>query len=86
MPAVSYTHLDVYKRQGNTTEQVQCNRIAEYAKIALERNGYEVKKDAEGTSNTAKVNSGNAWGADLYICCLLYTSIQRMERKQLRAS
>ena len=53
---------------GNTTEQVQCNRIAEYAKIALERNGYEVKKDAEGTSNTAKVNSGNAWGADLYIC------------------
>ena len=53
---------------GNTTEQVQCNRIADYAKTALERNGYEVKKDAEGTSNTAKVNSGNAWGADLYIC------------------
>ena len=53
---------------GNTTEQVVCNQIADYAKNALERNGYEVKKDAEGTSNTAKVNSGNTWGADLYIC------------------
>lgn len=53
---------------GETNEQAQCNRIAEYAKAALERNGYEVKKDTEGMDNTAKVNSGNAWDADLYIC------------------
>lgn len=52
---------------GNTTECEQCNRIANYAKIALERCGFSVKKAPEGQSMTANINESNAWGADLHI-------------------
>ena len=52
---------------GNTTEQVQCNRIAEAAKAALERCGFTVKKAAEGQSYQDNVAESNKWGADLHI-------------------
>lgn len=59
-PANSYS-------AGNTNEQVQCNRIASYAKTALERCGFEVKKAPEGQSYQKNVAESNAWGADLHI-------------------
>ena len=52
---------------GNTNEQVQCNRIAEAAKKALERCGFQVKKAPEGQSYQANVTESNAWGADLHV-------------------
>lgn len=52
---------------GNTTEQIQCNRIAEAAKVALERNGYIVKKAPEGQSYVRNVAESNAWGADIHM-------------------
>ncbi len=35
---------------GNTNEMVQCNKIAEAAKTALERCGFVVKKAPQGQS------------------------------------
>ena len=52
---------------GGTNEQVQCNRIAEAAKVALERNGYEVRKGPEGQKYDKNVAESNAWQADLHI-------------------
>lgn len=52
---------------GNTNEQVQCNRIAEAAKKALERCGFSVKKAPEGQSYQKNVEESNAWGADLHV-------------------
>lgn len=55
-----------YSAQG-TNEQRQCNRIAEAAKIALERNGYEVKKAPEGQSYVDNVAESNAWGSNIHM-------------------
>lgn len=52
---------------GDTNEQVQCNRIASYAKTALERCGFTVKKAPEGQSYQKNVAESNAWGADLHV-------------------
>jgi N-acetylmuramoyl-L-alanine amidase len=52
---------------GNTNEQVQCNRIAEAARIALVRCGFDVKKGPEGQGYPTNVTESNAWGADLHI-------------------
>lgn len=52
---------------GNTNEQVQCNRIAEAARVALERCGFDVKKAPEGQSYQANVAESNAWGADIHV-------------------
>lgn len=52
---------------GNTNEQVQCNRIAEAAKSALERCGFAVRKAPEGQGYKDSVAESNAWGADLHI-------------------
>lgn len=52
---------------GGTNECRQCNRIAEYAKKALERCGFEVKKAPEAQSMNVSINESNAWGADLHI-------------------
>ena len=57
---------NAYSAQG-TNEQRQCNRIAEAAKIALERNGYEVKKAPEGQSYVQNVAESNAWGANIHM-------------------
>lgn len=55
-----------YSAQG-TNEQRQCNRIAEAAKAALERNGYEVKKAPEGQGYVQNVAESNAWGANIHM-------------------
>lgn len=52
---------------GDTNEQVQCNRIAEAAKSALERCGFAVRKAPEGQGYKDNVSESNAWGADLHI-------------------
>lgn len=52
---------------GNTNEMVQCNKIAEAAKKALERNGFSVKKAPEGQAMKTSVAQSNEWGADLHI-------------------
>lgn len=52
---------------GDTNEQVQCNRIAEAAKSALERCGFTVRKAPEGQEYKDSVAESNAWGADLHI-------------------
>ena len=52
---------------GGTNEQVQCNRIAEFAEVALKRCGFEVISSPEGLSNSDKVKESNDWGADLHI-------------------
>ena len=57
---------NLYSAQG-TNEQRQCNRIAEAAKVALERNGYEVKKAPEGQSYVQNVAESNAWGANIHM-------------------
>ena len=45
---------------GNTNECEQCNRIAEYAKVALERCGFEVKKALQGQNINTSVSDSNS--------------------------
>lgn len=52
---------------GNTNEMEQCNRIADYAKTALERCGFSVKKAPKGQNMNTSINESNSWGADLHI-------------------
>lgn len=52
---------------GGYNEQQICNRIAEAAKAALIRNGFEVLKAREGLEMEDKVRESNAWGADVHI-------------------
>ena len=52
---------------GNTNEMVQCNRIAESAKVALERCGFEVKKAPERQAVNTTINESNEWKSDLHI-------------------
>lgn len=52
---------------GNTNEMEQCNRIADAAKAALERCGFEVKKAPKGQAMRTSIAESNAWGADLHI-------------------
>lgn len=51
---------------GGTTEDVQCGKIAEFCKIALERCGFEVKLEQYDTMQN-RVAHSNAWGADLHV-------------------
>lgn len=51
---------------GNTTEDVQCGRIAVALKAALERCGFEVKLEQYDTMQN-RVAHSNAWGADMHI-------------------
>lgn len=52
---------------GNTNECEQCNRIAEFAKTALERCGFEVKKAAQGQNMNTSIKESNDFQADLHI-------------------
>ena len=52
---------------GNTNEMEQCNRIAGYAKIALQRCGFDVRKAPMGQDMWKSINESNEWGADLHI-------------------
>lgn len=51
----------------NTNEMVQCNRIAEYAEIALKRCGFEVKRALQGQTMNDSIKESNSWGSDLHI-------------------
>lgn len=51
---------------GNTTEDVQCGKIAQACKAALERCGFEVKLEQYDTMQN-RVAHSNAWGADLHV-------------------
>lgn len=51
---------------GNTNEKIQCGRIAEYTRKALERCGFEVLV-LQDVSLSEKVRQSNKWGADLHI-------------------
>lgn len=51
---------------GNTTEDVQCGKIGEALKTALERCGFEVKL-MQYYSMDERVAAADSWGADLYI-------------------
>lgn len=52
---------------GNTNEMEQCNRIADAAKVALERCGFTVKKAPKGQAMRTSIKESNDWGADLHI-------------------
>lgn len=52
---------------GNTTEGVQCGKIASACKAALERCGIQVKLQHEGTM-ASKCQASDAFGADLHVC------------------
>lgn len=52
---------------GNTTEGVQCGKIAKACKVALERCGVQVMLQHEGTM-ASKCQASNSFGADLHVC------------------
>ncbi len=52
---------------GGTNEMVQCNRIAEVAKLALEKCGFKVKKATQGQAVSKSIAESNSWGSDLHI-------------------
>lgn len=52
---------------GNTTEGVQCGKIADACKVALERCGITVRLQHDGTM-ASKCQNADSWGADLYVC------------------
>lgn len=52
----------------NTTEQIQCERLANYAKIALVRSGVEVKVAVnDKVWKTEHVTASNNWKPDLHV-------------------
>ena len=63
-PSEQYDNRYAY---GNTTEGVQCGKIAEACKVALERSGISVKLQHEGTM-ASKCQASDAFGADLHVC------------------
>ncbi|MGM9683324.1 MAG: N-acetylmuramoyl-L-alanine amidase [Eubacteriales bacterium] len=52
---------------GNTTEAVQCRKIAKSLVSALERCGFSAKTNVTDGMQ-ARVTESNAWGANLHIC------------------
>lgn len=51
---------------GNTTEDVQCGKIAKACEAALKRCGFDVKLEQYDTMQN-RVKHSNAWGADLHV-------------------
>lgn len=62
-PSNQYDNRYAY---GNTTEDVQCGRIAEACKVALERCDFEVKLEQYDTMAN-RVKHSNAWKADMHV-------------------
>ncbi|MGI5958135.1 MAG: N-acetylmuramoyl-L-alanine amidase [Massiliimalia sp.] len=56
-----------YYTSGETTEMVQCNRIAQAAEVALLRCGFQVKRAPMGQDMYESIAQSNAWGADLHV-------------------
>ena len=63
-PSMQRNNMYAY---GGTNEMEECNRIAEYAKIALERCGFEVKVAPKGQSMAESIKESNQWNPDLHI-------------------
>lgn len=63
-PSNQYDNRYAY---GNTTEGVQCGKIAEACKTALIRNGIDVML-MHDESMQEKCQKSNAFGADLHVC------------------
>lgn len=63
-PSNQYDNVYAY---GNTTEGVQCGKIAEACKTALIRNGIDVML-MHDESMQEKCQKSNAFGADLHVC------------------
>ena len=63
-PSNQYDNRYAY---GNTTEGVQCGKIAEACKVALKRSGVQVKL-MHDESMAKKCQASNSFGADLYVC------------------
>ena len=62
-PSNQYNNVYAY---GNTTEGVQCGKIAEACKVALERSGIQVKL-MHDESMQEKCQVSNSFGADLHV-------------------
>lgn len=63
-PSNQYDNSYAY---GNTTEGVQCGKIAEACKVALERCGIQVMLKHD-ESMQDKCRASNSFGADLHVC------------------
>ena len=63
-PSNQYDNVYAY---GNTTEGVQCGKIAEACKVALERCGIQVMLKHD-ESMAEKCQASNSFGADLHVC------------------
>lgn len=63
-PSEQFKNVYAY---GNTTEGVQCGKIANACQKALERCGFTTKLQHEGTMSS-KCSAADKWGADLYVC------------------
>jgi len=50
------------------TEEIACNRIAEFADALLIKAGQEIKRNNPALRYDAFVTESNAWGADKHIC------------------
>ena len=61
----SNQNLNTYAA-GNTTEDVQCGKIAAACESALKRCGFEVKTEQYDTMQN-RVAHSDAWGADLHV-------------------
>lgn len=57
---------NIYAAQ-NTNEQAQCYKIAEAAKTALERNGFQVYLPSFGYTHGINIALSNDWGANVHI-------------------
>ena len=51
---------------GDTTEAIQCRRIADACEVALKRCGFDVKNN-KTDSMTARCDESDKWGADLHV-------------------
>ena len=63
-PSEQYDNKYAY---GNTTEGMQCGKIADACKIALERAGVQVKLMHDGAMSQ-KCAASDAFGAELHVC------------------
>ncbi|MCL2312191.1 MAG: N-acetylmuramoyl-L-alanine amidase [Firmicutes bacterium] len=52
---------------GNTNEMVECNKISEFAKNALLRCKFDVKKAPQGQSINENIKESNSWKSNLHI-------------------
>lgn len=53
---------------GNTSEGIQCRKIAQHLVKALERCGFEAKTNVTANNMYDRVKESNAWKADLHVC------------------